>query len=226
MLRRSSPDELENQLNRSAAWAVTYGDLMSYLMIFFLMLFSFSLASSKNKQNRRYEESLANIQKAFGGMENVAQLKRNLAQKKEDELADTLEKSLKDQSAVTIESLESKIKVVLADSILFDSGRAELKPRAMEVLTIVANELAKIPNNLVVEGHTDNLVIRGGKYSSNWELSMSRAYSVIQFFEKNGIPSSRLAGIGYGENRPVGENATPEGRSKNRRIEIYLIKTE
>jgi hypothetical protein len=79
---------------------------------------------------------------------------------------------------------------------------------------------------LLVEGHTDNVPIRSGRYHTNWELSMARAYSVIQFMEQAGIEPRKLAGIGYGENRPASENTSAEGRAKNRRIEISLLKTE
>lgn len=79
---------------------------------------------------------------------------------------------------------------------------------------------------MLVEGHTDNVPIRSGRYHTNWELSMARAYSVIQFMEQAGIEPRKLAGIGYGENRPASENTSAEGRAKNRRIEISLLKTE
>ena len=81
---RSRRDELENQLNRSALWAVTYGDLMSYLMIFFLVLFSFSIARDDKAKSRKYEESLANIQSAFGGKADLQRLERAMAKEQEE----------------------------------------------------------------------------------------------------------------------------------------------
>lgn len=224
MIYRNRRDELENQLNKGALWAVTYGDLMSYLMIFFLMLFSFSIAKSDKTKSRKYEESLVNIQKAFGGTADEKRLERAKAQEKEEAAAEKLKESVP-ASLVQVESSEKKIKLVLGGGVLFDSGRADLKEKAKEVLLPIIEELKKLSNEIVVEGHTDNLPIRSGRYSTNWELSMARAYSVIGYMEESGVERKRLAGIGYGENRPAADNSTPEGRYRNRRIEISLMKT-
>lgn len=222
-------DELENQLNKGALWAVTYGDLMSYLMIFFLVLFSFSIAKSDKAKSRKYEESLGNIQKAFGGKADQKRLDRAKAQENEDFVVSKLRESVQNKdlsSLVQIQSTERKLKLVLTESVLFDSGRAELKVRAKEILKSMLGELQKLPNDVVVEGHTDNVPIKGGRYATNWELSMARAYSVIKFMEESGMDSKKLAGIGYGDNRPAAENTTPTGRARNRRIEISLMKTD
>jgi len=221
---RSRRDELENQLNRGALWAVTYGDLMSYLMIFFLVLFSFSIAKTDKAKSRKYEESLANIQRAFGGKADVQRLERAMAKEQEEAAGEKLKESVS-SSLVQVEQTEKKIKLVLTEGVLFSSGHADLQARAKEVLKPIVDELKKLPTKGVVEGHTDNVPIRSGRYSTNWELSMARAYSVISYFEELGMDKKRLAGIGYGENRPVAENTTPDGRSKNRRIEISLMKT-
>ncbi len=220
---------MENQLNKGALWAVTYGDLMSYLMIFFLVLFSFSLSKADRSKSRKYEESLINIEKTFGGKVNVKREERAKAQEQEDNVADKIKQSMADNKMsglVQIESTERRVKLVLTEAVLFDSGKAELKERAKEVLKPIVMELKKLPNDVIVEGHTDNVPIRHGRYSTNWELSMARAYSVIQFIEQSGMDPKKLAGIGYGENRPLTGNTTSEGRAKNRRIEISLMKTE
>jgi len=129
-------------------------------------------------------------------------------------------------SLVQIQSNARMVKLVLTEGVLFASGRADLKEPAKKVLAPIAAELKKIPNSIIIEGHTDNVPIKHGKYSSNWELSMARAYSVLLFLSGAGINAKQLAGMGYGENLPVGDNATSEGRAKNRRIEISLVKTE
>ena len=82
------------------------------------------------------------------------------------------------------------------------------------------------PNDIIIEGHTDNVPIKGGKYDSNRELSMARAYSVLVFFAEQGIEPRHLSGVGYGENRPVGDNASVVGRAHNRLMEISLMKTD
>lgn len=224
MIHRNRRDELENQLNRGALWAVTYGDLMSYLMIFFLVLFSFSMAKTDKAKSRKYEESLANIQRAFGGKADTQRLERAMAKEQEEAAGEKLKESVS-SSLVQVEQTEKRIKLVLTEGVLFSSGRADLQPRAKEVLKPIIDELKKLPNEVIVEGHTDNVPIRSGRYSTNWELSMARAYSVISYFEELGMDKKRLAGIGYGENRPVADNVNQNGRSKNRRIEISMMKT-
>lgn len=229
MIYRNRRDELENQLNKGALWAVTYGDLMSYLMIFFLLLFSFSIAKTDKTKSRKYEESLVNIQKAFGGKASDKRVERAKVQEQEDNVADKIKESMANNqmsSLVQIDSNEHRVKLVLTEAVLFDSGKADLKGRAKEVLKPIAEELKKLPNDVLVEGHTDNVPIHTGRYSTNWELSMARAYSVIKFLEETGMSPKKLAGIGYGENRSVAENTTVAGRAKNRRIEISLLKTE
>jgi chemotaxis protein MotB len=233
-LRRNRAEDLENQLNQGALWAVTYGDLMSYMMIFFLILFSFGMSKKKgvaggDKANKQYQSSLVSIQKIFGGKASSEELQRAEAREKEEKMASNLQEEMARQKmteSATVETGEKKIKLVLGSGILFDSGKAELKPAALEILATVGEQLRTVGNQIVVEGHTDNVPVRGGKYDSNWELAMARAYAVLHFFEKHGVPSTRLAGIGYGENRPIGDNKTPEERAKNRRIEIYLIRTD
>ena len=222
-------DELENQLNKGALWAVTYGDLMSYLMIFFLVLFSFSIAKTDKTKSRKYEESLGNIQKAFGGRADSRGLERAKARENELQVERNLKETMQTDdlaNLVHIQSNERKVKLVLTEGVLFASGKADLKEPAKQVLAPIAAELKKLPNDVLIEGHTDNVPIKKGRYSSNWELSMARAYSVLQFMQEQGLSARHLAGIGYGENRPVGDNATIEGRAKNRRIEISLMKTD
>lgn len=229
MIHRNRRDELENQLNRGALWAVTYGDLMSYLMIFFLVLFSFSISKTDKTKSRKYEESLVNIQKAFGGKADEKRVERAKVQEQEEGVADKIKQSMENNQMgglVQIDSNERRVKLVLTEAVLFDSGKADLKERAKEILRPIAAELKKLPNDVLVEGHTDNVPMHKGRYSTNWELSMARAYSVIKFMEEAGMDPKKLAGIGYGENRSVAENTTVEGRAKNRRIEISLLKTE
>lgn len=220
---------MENSLNKGALWAVTYGDLMSYLMIFFLVLFSFSISKTDKTRNRKYEESLGNIQKAFGGKADAQRLERARAQEQESQVERKLQESMSTggmANLVQIQSNERKVKLVLTEHVLFASGKADLKEPALKVLIPIAEELKKIPNDVIIEGHTDNVPIKKGRYASNWELSMARAYSVLRFMEEQGLSSRHLAGIGYGDNRPVADNATEEGRARNRRIEISLMKTD
>jgi chemotaxis protein MotB len=225
-LYRIRKEDFENELNKSALWAITYGDLMSYLMIFFLLLFSVSIAKTDRSKLRKYEESLIQIQKTFGGEISKEKLQKLEIQKKEENLETKLKEMQEANLNFEIQSSEKKVKLILKEAVLFDSGSAELKIQAKKILKDVIDELKKLPNDIIVEGHTDNVPIRGGIYKSNFELSMARAYSVIKFMQDEGIDPKRLSGIGYGEYKPIADNSTQEGRAKNRRIEISILKVD
>ncbi len=225
---RIRKDDLENQLNKSALWAITYGDLMSYLMIFFLLLFSFAIAKSDKTKQKKYEESLIKIQQTFGGSVSKEYLEKKALEKKEESFESKIKQMQEEKlkNIMEVEMSERRVKLILKEAVLFDSGSAVLKNEAKKILLSVIEELKKLPNEIVIEGHTDNVPIKGGRYSNNFELSMARAYSVIEFMQENGIDPKRLSGIGYGEYRPIADNSTSEGRAKNRRIEISLLKNQ
>ena len=114
---------------------------------------------------------------------------------------------------------------LLTDGVLFDSGRAELKPRGDHVLaplgTLLRNEDG---HPVVVEGFTDTVPITSALYPTNWELSGARAARVVRRFVRAGVPVDRLTGAAYAWRHPIASNATPEGRSRNRRVEIVLTR--
>jgi chemotaxis protein MotB len=231
MIRRLRSEDLENQLNRGALWAVTYGDLMSYLMIFFLIMFSFGVAKQggSTSKDRKFQETLVGIQKVSGGAATSPAFERAVKRENEESMARQLKETieLKDLSKYAkVETMDKKIRLILSEGVLFDSGKAELKPGSLHILKTMTEQLRAAPNPIVIEGHTDNVPVRSGRYGSNWELSMARAYSVMRFLESRGVRSERLSGSGYGEHRPAGDNKTAEGRAKNRRIEIDLLRTD
>ncbi len=115
------------------------------------------------------------------------------------------------------------ITVEINASVLFATGEAVLQPRSIETLTAVARVLAQVDNPIQVEGHTDNVPIRSLVYPSNWELSSARAGSVVRLFAEQGVHPSRMVAIGYADNRPIDTNATPEGRARNRRVNILIL---
>jgi chemotaxis protein MotB len=144
----------------------------------------------------------------------------------EDEMRNALE-----SKDVTISQLQGKLTVNILDHVLFDSGEAELKPAGAAVLRKVAAVLAQHPNIKVhVIGHTDNVPIKAAarnRFPSNWELSTTRATAAVRFLtEFAGVDPRRLGAVGYGEFRPVADNATPEGRARNRRIAITILSEE
>lgn len=126
---------------------------------------------------------------------------------------------------IVIEQLRDGLRVKLSEAILFATGSAELGGKGREVLLTVSAELKKVPYQIDVGGHTDNVPIRGqlaSLYPTNWELAGARAARVVRLLEEAGIASNRLLAVSYGENEPVASNDTPEGRAKNRRIEIRM----
>jgi chemotaxis protein MotB len=132
---------------------------------------------------------------------------------------------------VTISQLQGKLTVNILDRILFDSGEAELKPGGEAVLRKVAAILAEHPKlQIHVIGHTDNVPIKASarnRFPSNWELSTARATAAVRFLtEQAGVDPHRLGAVGYGEYRPIADNATPEGRARNRRIAITILSEE
>jgi chemotaxis protein MotB len=125
--------------------------------------------------------------------------------------------------AVKLQITENGIEIQISDPVLFDKGRAELKPKIYPLLNFIASLARGWPNQVIIEGHTDNAVIRTEQYPSNWELSAARALSVLHYFEDyGGIEPTRLTAIGYGQYRPIAPNDTEEGKAKNRRIEIQI----
>ncbi|MHB8908246.1 MAG: OmpA/MotB family protein [Syntrophales bacterium] len=134
------------------------------------------------------------------------------------------------QGQITITELKGKLTVDVVDKILFDSGRAEVKPAGLEVLKRVVAILMGVTDKTIrVEGHTDNVPISGSlvkRYPTNWELSAARAINVARYLEKEGIDPALLSAAAFGEYQPVADNETAEGRAKNRRIAIILLPKE
>lgn len=135
-----------------------------------------------------------------------------------------------EQGQIAITELKGKLTVDVVDKILFDSGRAEVKPEGLDVLKRVVEILKTVTDKIIrVEGHTDNVPIAGTlakRYPTNWELSAARAINVTRYLEKEGLDPALLSAAAFGEYQPVADNETPEGRAKNRRIAIILLPKE
>ncbi|MGB7631465.1 MAG: OmpA family protein [Candidatus Deferrimicrobium sp.] len=131
---------------------------------------------------------------------------------------------------ITISELKGKLTVNMVDSILFDSGKAEVKKGGLEILGKVISILKDVKDKSIrIEGHTDNVQISRAlaqRYPTNWELSAARAINVARYLQDEGIDPGQLSAVAYGEWKPVAGNDTPEGRAKNRRIEIILVPKE
>lgn len=124
---------------------------------------------------------------------------------------------------VTVRRTDLWLEVVFNSNILFASASAQLSENAIFELNKLGEILITYENNISVEGFTDNIPIVSPIFPSNWELSGARAAAVVRLFEASGVDSARLISVGYGENRPVADNATAEGRAANRRVVIVIM---
>ena len=143
-------------------------------------------------------------------------------------LEDRLAKEIGDKQ-ILLERTSRGLVITMTNDILFDSGKAKLKHNAKDVLKKIASVIQETApdRDIGVEGHTDNRPIKHSGWKSNWELSASRATSVLHYLiDSCGIEPQKLSAIGYGEFRPIDTNDTKKGRAKNRRVEIIILPKE
>ncbi len=215
------------------AWMSTFSDMTTLLLTFFVLLIS--MASFEPVKFKMTTESL---QGAFGVLESfptvpihpvvVIPKKSGDEQKRKQSLQDAKKiqevvesKNLDD--AVKVEVTETGLAIMLRDPVGFASGSADLKDQGKSILGDIG-DIIKVNEGLKirVEGHTDDVPI-SGRYRSNWELSSARSLSVVELMAKNtGIHPGHMSAVGYGEYRPLEPNTSPENRSKNRRIQIFV----
>lgn len=143
------------------------------------------------------------------------------------ELVGLMEAEIK-RGEVTISELQGQLTVNMVERILFDSGKADIKPGGLDILRRVGGILKGAADQSIrVEGHTDNVPISprlAATFPSNWELSTARATTVLRFLQDSaGIDGGRLSAVGFGQYRPLNDNSTPEARAQNRRIQIVLV---
>lgn len=179
---------------------------------------------------------LSMFQSKTGGLEDAlkatkGELEELRNQRKQAEARLRQYRELAKRLASMVQSGKLKVKVrngkmviELANNILFESGKTEIKEEGQAALTELAAVLQSIANRaFLVTGHTDNVPISASKYKSNWELSTARAVNVVQYLQDAGVSPKNLAAAGYGEHDPVAPNETDEGKALNRRIEIVLM---
>jgi chemotaxis protein MotB len=129
------------------------------------------------------------------------------------------------EGGVDIEARPEGVAISIYGVLLFDSGVAQLGPRASDILERVAEQLRPLPYDIRVEGNTDSIQPDGGSYPSNWELSAARAVAVTRFLvDVSGLDPTRLSSVGYAEFHPVAANTTRDGRLRNRRVDLVLVR--
>jgi len=179
-------------------WMVSYSDLVTQLLTFFIMLFALSSAATED-QLKKIKEKIDNY------------VKQN-----------QLEKFV----STKITQKEGLV-ITFSEKYMFDSGKAEIYPEAKEVIKNIASLLIDEPNRISIEGHTDNTPINTPEFPSNWELSTKRATNVLKYLlEELKFDPRRLTAAGFGEWHPVAPNDTPENKAKNRRVDLIVRRLE
>ncbi len=125
---------------------------------------------------------------------------------------------------IKVSSNELWLQIELNDSILFASGGVDTSPQAQVIFTEISEILKNYENPIQIEGFTDNVPIRNGRYPTNWELSSARATEIVKFLASKGVAPERLAAVGYGEFQPLASNDTEAGRAQNRRVAVMVAK--
>jgi chemotaxis protein MotB len=143
-------------------------------------------------------------------------------QKLADQIAYNL-KDLIDKELIAVKKTNLGLEIEIKSNVLFASGVAKLSQQAVLPLKKIAAILSKTPNDINVEGYTDNVPISTPSFPSNWELSAARAASVVRLFTQSDVDPVRLKAIGFGEYHPIADNATEQGRNKNRRVTIMVL---
>ncbi len=217
-------------------WVVTFGDLMSLLMCFFVLLLSFS-----EMDRKKYKMVSGSMAQAFGiqrerpvfesprGQKMIAKEfdQAVIITKIEESIKPIIEeikneyKELKD--AVELEVGEDTVTIRMMGETTFDTGKAELRPVFRTLLKKIGAVLGQTKGEIIIAGHTDNVPLSGGLFGSNLGLSMARAGSVAEYLLRaTSIDPKRLSTMGFGEYRPLTSNNTVQGRRKNRRVEIIV----
>ena len=177
-------------------------------------------------QKTSLEQQQADLRRQIDGLEQqkaqlLAASQQNTSQY--DALVRNLTEEVK-KGQLQVRQYKDMLTVDVAEQLFFDSGRATLKDTGKDVLKKVGEALKGYEDKVIrVVGHTDNVPIKTKVFPSNWELSVARATNVVHYLQEVGIPPERMIASGRAEYQPVAENDTPEGRKKNRRIEITLI---
>ncbi len=249
----------EAEKENGERWLLTYSDLITLLMIFFVVLYSMSnvdaqkfraVAESLNAAMGGRTPSKLEISTELTGPNVIPQYSNKPQQYSKETTPDNktssgnvnqesmtieqikknLDKYAKDNGVQTtlVSSIEERGLVVsIKDTLLFDSGSAIVTPKAHEILNKISTVLSVAANYIKVEGHTDNVPINTFLFPSNWELSVIRATNVLQIMAgEGGISSDRLSATGYGEYRPIASNGEDEGRAKNRRVDLVILRTK
>ena len=200
---------------------VSYSDMVTLLLIFFVYLFSLSEIDPV-----KYLEAQNSINKEIKATVDTRVLdKINQEKKKLQQMQNEIQKFIKEnqlEKQVSVDFKNNKLELNMGDTVLFGVGSAELKVDAKNILEKISSFFKTSTSKIVVEGHTDDRPIRTSQFPSNWELSAARAASVVHFIEDQDIEPNRFLVVGYNQYLPIALNDSEENRAKNRRVKITL----
>ncbi|HFC53745.1 MAG TPA: flagellar motor protein MotD [Gammaproteobacteria bacterium] len=235
MARKRRPEEHENH----ERWLVSYADFITLLFAFFVVMYSVSqvnegkyrvLSGSLESAFRTEPRSVTPVQTGMpssaapsntagvmqgGSLSPIQTLAREVARQM---------KPLLEQGLVDVREKDGWLEIEINNRILFASGSARPAEEAQALLALLGEVLGRFPNPVQVEGYTDDRPISSAVFSSNWELSAARAAVVVNLLARHGVDPAQLVALGYGENDPVADNGTPEGRARNRRVILKIFK--
>ena len=212
----------------SGNWLVTYSDLVTLLMVFFVLLYVLTPGIDQSV----FENFISYFQSSIGVMNQsavISELDQDQEMKRK-EIANewiVVEDFLEQHglsSQVDLEMIPEGVKITLSDSLTFNSGSSQILPTARFVLEKISEMFDEEVESTEVQGHTDTVPIsRASYYRSNWHLGAARAVSVVQFIrERSELAPENYKASSFGEYKPIETNETPEGRRQNRRVEIYV----
>jgi chemotaxis protein MotB len=245
--KRKKAHEKEPNLER---WLVSYADFITLLFAVFVMLYAMSIVDQKKMEEVQasIQSSFSGPQtltpalkvignKDFGLIPEVveppvpSQAQDEAAAAAEAQEFSEIKKEVEDnlqgygaKNEVQLTINERGLVISLKEAGFFPSGTAKMQAEALPILDKIATSISRYANTLRIEGHTDNVPVNSPAFPSNWELSAARANSIVHYLvEKHGFKGAKLSVTGYGEYRPIADNATEEGRKLNRRVDIVML---
>ena len=223
----------EGEHESSERWLLTYADLITLLLGLFVILYAMSKIDAG-----KYAEIVAALGGVFGeGKMGMMQGNTGVMvppipampserSRIEKEIRSAM-KTAVDEGLVSISQDERGLTVHLMEELLFNSGKADLKESSLHTLDSLAAVLKRLPNDLRIEGHTDDVPINTPQFPSNWHLSVTRALNTAKYLiEHHNLPPDRVAVVGYSEYKPLVPNTTDVNRTRNRRVDIVIITSQ
>lgn len=216
--------------DNSERWLLTYADLITLLLGLFVILYAMSKIDAG-----KYTRMIAALGGVFGNETNVAvhggtgvlEPPINALAKEREKIEQQVKAALPVNTQlgrISLSQNERGITVHIMEELLFASGSADLKEGALGVLDSLSGVLAQLPNDIRVEGHTDNIPIHSPAFPSNWHLSVARAVNTgFYMIEHHGLSPSKVSVVGYAEYRPLVPNVTESDRAHNRRVDIVIV---